>query len=354
MKQSQNDTIALLNRALAGDFRLVPLFTPDSPVFLAVAWPVNAAVTGRKPRLPGGRGLTLHQALIAAGAEALELRASLAQRHLADLAACPRLDGIAMVAALDLRTGETVPLPAQEVYLDGAATLDERQIADANSTGCAVGATRDAAINAAVWECVERDAVALWWHGGVPAGPCPLDLIDTLHPRLYWWLCQRLRTTRLLDLTTDIGLPVVAAISANPDGRFVAMGAAARPLLAEAAHAAVTEMVQTEVSMDEARTAGDPELAAWSAFAALGEQAQFRAGDDKPHPAHPLRLDDLLQRLGDLGHRSLAVEMTLPGDPMPTMRVLVPGLCAMQRRFDTRRFHRLCADRGATDIPEPF
>ena len=354
MKQDPTETIAQLTHALAHDFRLMPLRAPDCPVFLAVAWPVAEGVTGLKPRLPAGRGLTLQQALIAAGAEALELRASLAQRRIDELAALPRRDGIALVAARDLLTGETVPVSAQEVYLDCAFVLSEPLVADANSTGCAVGPTRNDATASALWECVERDAVALWWHGGLAPGPLPLELIDKMQPRLFWWLEQRARSTRLLDLTTDIGLPVVVAVSADHDGRFVAMGSAARSRPAEAALAAVTEMVQTEIGMEQARIAGDPELAAWVAHASTETQVQFRPATAKPPVASPLNPVDLARRLADLGHRVLAVDLALPGDPLPGMRVMVPGLCAMRGRIGTGRFARLCPDRGGPDFPEPF
>ena len=156
--------------------------------------------------------------------------------------------------------------------------------------------------------------------------------------------------TRLFDLTTDIGLPVAAAVSARPDGRHVALGAAARPRMAEAALAAVTEMMQTEVAMDAARQAGDPELLRWDAQASFARQPQVRTGPGTP-PAPP---DNLAQRLADLGLRALAVELTLPKDPMPTMRILVPGLCAMGGRTDTRRFRDHCAANPPPAFPEPY
>jgi hypothetical protein len=62
----------------------------------------------------------------------------------------------------------------------------------------------------------------------------------------------------------------------------------------------------------------------------------------------------VLARLGDIRHRALAVELTLPGDPLPTMRVLVPGLCAMQERTDCARFARLCPGQPRLILPEPY
>jgi ribosomal protein S12 methylthiotransferase accessory factor YcaO len=352
MKQNPGEMIDRLTRALADDFQIMPLDEPEAPLFLAIALPMEEGVTGLKPRLPAGRGMTLQQSVLAAGAEALELRASLAQAHVASLQGLPRRDGLAMVQAADLLTGDSIAVRAQDIYLDCAAVLSERLCHDATSTGCAVGPDRDSATATALWECVERDAVALWWHGQKPGGAIPLEVIDAYQPRLFWWLHQRPRVTRLLNITTDVGLPVVAAVAADADGRVVAVGSAARPVLADAALAAVTEMVQTEVGLARAKDAGDPEATAWIAHASLTGQSQFRPGPARA--SKDQERPDLLLRLAELGHRALAVELTVPGDPMPTMRVLVPGLCAMQGRTEGPRFAQLCPGIPRLNLPEPY
>lgn len=353
MKLNPADTIARISRALEPDFTVVPLHAPAAPLFLAIAMPNDDAATGLKPRLPAGRGMTTGQAMIAAGAEALELRASLAQHHLDEVQGLPRKDGLAMVTATDLLSHEAVAVPAQQVYLDCAAVLAEPLADDANSTGCAAGPDRESALTTALWECVERDAVALWWHGQRAAGALPLEVIDAHQPRLYWWLHQRARRTLLLDLTSDIGLPVVAAVSSDADGRVVATGTAARPVLAEAALAAVTEMVQTEVSMELAREAGDPEVLAWTRHASTREQPQFQASALAKDSA-ALDREALLQRLAGLGHRALGVDLTLPGDPLASVRVMVQGLCAMRGRTGVPRFGRLCPEVPSLNLPEPY
>lgn len=352
MKQKPAELIARLTRALEHDFRIMAVEEPEAPLFLAVALPTDDATTGLKPRLPAGRGMTPQQAMISAGAEALELRASLAQQHVGDLKRQHRAEGLAVVKATDMASAAVVDVPAQSVYLDCAAVLSEPLQEDATSSGCAVGPDRNGAMERALWECVERDALALWWHGNRQGGAVATEIIDTHQPRLFWWLHQRKRQTRLIDVTTDIGLPVVVAVAADPDGRMVAVGSAARPVLEDAALAAVTEMVQTEVSLDHALAAGDPEAAAWVAQASLLTQTQFQPGPSRP-PA-PMTLAALLDRLDDLGHRALAVELTLPGDPLPTMRVLVPGLCAMRAQTDCPRFDRLCPGHPRLSLPEPF
>lgn len=65
-------------------------------------------------------------------------------------------------------------------------------------------------------------------------------------------------------------------------------------------------------------------------------------------------MDDLLARLAELGHRAFAIDLTLPNDPLPSLRVLVPGLCAMRGRTDSPRFARLCPDVRELSLPEPY
>ena len=142
-------------------------------------------------------------------------------------------------------------------------------------------------------------------------------------------------------------------MSADTDGRRVAFGSAARPVLADAAIAAVTEMVQTEVSMDQARHAADPEVLAWDAAADLARVPQLHRCDARP-AARSTRTDDLVARLADLGHRALWCDLTLPDDPLPSCRVMVPGLCAMGAHLQADRFQRLRRAGASPQFPEPY
>lgn len=318
---------------------------PDIPVFLAVALPLWEEATGRKPRLPAGRGLSLQQAMVAAGAEALELRASLAQNHTAKFA-----DGIdsggGTVTATDMLRGDRVEVRAQQVFLDFAEVHGEPLEVEADSTGCATGETREGATCRAFLECFERDAMALWWYGGLQREALPLDLVDQEHPRLGWWLQRRTRKTTLIDLTIDTGVPVVAAFSSEADGSHVAIGTAARFNEKDAAVAAVTEMVQMETSMRLAAAADDPELAVWIRGANAHHMIQFKSLPPRPIRARQHHnLESAVRQLAYNDMRAFAVELTLPGDPLPTMRVLVPGLCAMGGRIDAKRFERIVGRR---------
>ena len=357
MKQDLNGTLIRLRQALAYDYRVVPLVVPDTPVFQAVALPLGPEVTGLKPRLPSGRGLSMPQAMVSAGAEALELRASLAWCNMARIAKLPSQDGCRMVETQDLRCGTAVLLPEQMVFLDLAAALREPLETEARSTGCATAPNRQDATARALLECIERDAIAYWWHGGEAAFDLPLDKIDALAPRLLWWLQTRPRKTRLLGLVSETGVPVVVAVSSDADGTGIAYGAAARFNAAAACLAAVTEMVQTETAFFAARCVttddGAPnDATAWQDYASTLIQQQFNPIESGPPPSWKTHsFAGLLDTLATLGLQALSVDLTLPDDPFPTIRVLVPGLCDMGGRIDTPRFRRHA---GITDASHPL
>jgi ribosomal protein S12 methylthiotransferase accessory factor len=250
------------------------------------------------------------------------------------------------VQAHDMASGQVTRLPAQEVFLDHAAVTGEDLTCDARSTGCAAAPDTDEAAWRGLLECIEREAKAFWWHGGVAAHALPNSLIDAIAPRLLWWLERRERRFRLLGLVNDWGVPVVVAASSTPEGGQVAVGTAARFDVAEAALAAVTEMVQTEDALTRALQAGQEEAVAWAATGSMLTQPQF----DPPWDGVPAGWTTtteaaLLARLIAVGLTAWWVEMTLPDDPLPSVRVVVPGLADMAGRLDCPRL------RQAMDLP---
>jgi ribosomal protein S12 methylthiotransferase accessory factor len=119
------------------------------------------------------------------------------------------------------------------------------------SIGCAAGATSDQAASRAMLELVERDAVALWWRGGRRGRPvAPDGPVARSSARLLGRLRggQGGRSTRLLDITTELEIPALAALSTDRDGRGLAVGFACRPSATEAARAAILEMAQVETA----------------------------------------------------------------------------------------------------------
>ena len=215
------------------------------------------------------------------------------------------------------------------------------------STGCAAGPSFAAAALRAALELIERDAAALWWRGGrrgaaiapeSPAGQAAAALLAQLrqggNERRCW----------LLDITTDVGIPAVAAISAGDDGYGFAYGFGARLSLAEAAGAAIFELCQVELSQHviAAKRAEDGEEALNDSDRRQLRRAtlfdtrscvllQPRAAaapamplDPPADPAQGLKL--VRQRLSALGITLFTLDLTRPELGVPVVRVLAPGL----------------------------
>jgi ribosomal protein S12 methylthiotransferase accessory factor len=118
-------------------------------------------------------------------------------------------------------------------------------------TGSAAGRSWDAAALHGLLELIERDAASLWWQGGhrgrsIPSGDDAQIAAQTMLAQLRQGASRR--RSWLLDITTEIGVPCVAAVSCMADGFGFAFGLAARPTRKAAARAAVLEMCQSELA----------------------------------------------------------------------------------------------------------
>ena len=178
--------------------------------------------------------------------------------------ASPPTRKIDWLAVDDAFGGKPAYIPADFAFIGRRQAGDGKAVAIGDSNGCAAGPNADAAKLAAILELVERDATGRWWYGRrlrPPVDPA------CLRGALAEFLAGRARMTRLFDITTDIGIPVIAAASAEADGSDVALGFAAGLGADAAATAAVTEMLQMEVSLTAARLMGEA-AGAWSLWLA--------------------------------------------------------------------------------------
>jgi len=212
------------------------------------------------------------------------------------------------------------------------------------SIGCAAGPTASAATLHALLELIERDAAALWWRGGVRGHALSVEamgdaaaLLGTLRHG------HAARRTWLLDITGDLPVPCVAAVSCRADGVWFAAGLAARTTMQAAACAAILELCQMElggqVAAAKQREAGDTALNPRD-HAHLRRQAGFSvAACQALHPLPPRAsaatidaadpgdaVSALVDRLAAQGLVPVAVDLTRPFLAIPVIRVICPGL----------------------------
>jgi ribosomal protein S12 methylthiotransferase accessory factor len=239
--------------------------------------------------------------------------------------------------------------PADFVFVGRREAGDEQAVAIGDSNGCAAGPDTEAAKTAAVLELIERDATARWWYGRRRRAPIDAAEIEGA-PELVRWLAGRERRSVLFDITTDLDVPAVAAMSAEPDGSDIALGFSARLDLHSAAISALTEMLQMEVSLGAARALGEAagSWAYWRREVRISVPPLEVTPDGRfeplpepaggPHSGLPALLDACARSNVDLWF----ADMTRPAIGVPVFRALSTALCHYKPRFARSRL--LAAD----------
>jgi ribosomal protein S12 methylthiotransferase accessory factor len=234
------------------------------------------------------------------------------------------------------------------------------------SIGSAAGPSREAAALHGLLELIERDAASLWWRGGqfgrsIPpqheAGIAAENLLRKLRHT-----APARRRTWLLDITTDIGVPCVAAVSCRDDGSGFAFGLAARPRLETAACSAVKEMCQLELADAVVATKrserGDGALNAQDRThlrraminadqCALLQPVDERATYPPIHATEASAIFGLIvQRLEKLGIETFCLDLTRRSFAVPVVRVIAPGLQLEPSEIVTARLRDAIARTG--------
>jgi ribosomal protein S12 methylthiotransferase accessory factor len=228
------------------------------------------------------------------------------------------------------------------------------------STGCAAGVTRQAATLRALLELIERDAVALWWRGGRRGRAITPDsqaghAATTLRAQLRRE--QDTRQTVLLDISTDLCVPVVAAFSFRHNQTGFALGLGARADFAEAARSAIFEMCQSELSLHviaaKNRQSGDAALnesdrRQLARAAALDPQRCLLLKPDDTAPETPAMPDGqtIIQQLAEHQIIAYSLDLTRSRFDIPVVRVIAPGLQSEPGEIITDRLTRTIAETG--------
>jgi ribosomal protein S12 methylthiotransferase accessory factor len=232
----------------------------------------------------------------------------------------------------------------------------------ADSNGCAAGNSLEEAIAQGFLELVERDAYAIWWYNRLRRPEIDLARLGDIYigdVRAAFTAAGR----RLwaLDITSDLGIPVVVAIAHWSEGgrEHIETGAGAHFDRRIAALRAVTELNQglaLGASGDtvEAQAGGDVDplplrrhryllphgMAAarrgYSGFASLDRREQVLA---------------CVKLASRHGLDFLVLDQTRPDIEVPVARVIVPGLRHYYRRFAPGRLYEVPVRLGLRKRP---
>jgi ribosomal protein S12 methylthiotransferase accessory factor len=275
--------------------------------------------------------------------------------------------------AWSLTAGEHRLLPTSMLYYGpGPGGCPNGPWADSN--GNAAGSSPEDAIVQGFLEVVERDAVALWWYNRTRHPAVCLDSFD--EP----WLDRARRAygrmhreVWVLDVTSDLGIPVMAAVSRRTDkpAEDIVLGFGAHFDPRIALRRALTEMCQllpavAAVTSDGAGYAvRDPEPMSWWRGATV-ENQPYLLPDPAEQPRSPgsfaftprfdLRQDIEAAEAIVRAHAMelIVLDQTRPDVEIPVVKVIVPGLRHFWTRFAPGRLFDIPVQLGRRDIPTRY
>lgn len=261
-------------------------------------------------------------------------------------------DRIGWVEAHSPTRGDSALVPAVFALHPCPSTGGEPLIAPSLSTGLACGRTWSEAVEAGLWEVIERDAVALAWLGMIQ--PHRMDPHAAMMSEATSSLLESIRRAgfrlSLLDLSSEFGVTVAGVLleGHSPLGLIVSFGSAAHGDPDRALRKALVESIHCRMYVKSVlrRTPG------WRAGRGFRHVTSFEchARLYSSHPEHrraldrwwnPIRASDArrdghaptveecVATLEARGHEVLTVDVTTPDVRelgLHVARVMVPGL----------------------------
>lgn len=237
-------------------------------------------------------------------------------------------------------------VPTAYCYYGYRAPVEEA-CCRADSNGCAAGDSLEEAILQAFLELVERDAVAIWWYNELRRPTVDLGTFaNPFFRKMEANYARGGRTLSVLDLTTDLGIPVFGAVSemVQPGAQGLLLGFGAHLDAAAAIARAITELNQWRCGMDRGVAGASfgqsgPGL---GRFLRRGTSAGCRRARDFLAPGHTDIRDAVatcVEAARRRGLETLVLDQTREDVGLPVVRVIVPGLRHFWPRFGPGRLY---------------
>ena len=217
--------------------------------------------------------------------------------------------------------------------------FDQEKFGRWHSNGCSAGNCLEEAILQGLFELIERDATSIWWYNKINFPAFDLTLLkpsdferfnESLHVHYDYWV---------LDLTNDVGVPVMGAIAQHRvSGGFVmGFGAHLKPVLA--AQRALSELCQLIPIRDQHSAPFD--------FDKMEEESYLFPCLEKSTTeylecnSHILKdnIEKIVHRLLTLDLETLVFDYSKSDTPLSTVKVTVPGLCHIWPQYGNKRLY---------------
>lgn len=155
---------------------------------------------------------------------------------------------IAWTEAVEISSGEKTYVPASTVFLPYFAKREgEVNIWAPVSSGLACANSPERAVLSGLFEIIERDAFMLFWLLGRKVKMLDWHSSIGLGRFVTQYFEHNIQYIRLLDITTDIGVPTVLGVYNKP-GEGLLVAAASRATYEEAAKKTLIELAQGRIT----------------------------------------------------------------------------------------------------------
>lgn len=238
-----------------------------------------------------------------------------------------------------------------------------------DSNGCAAGNIIEEAILQGFLELVERDAVAIWWNNMLQFPQVNLASAENAYIKECQAYYQQIgRTVHVLDITSDLGIPVFVAISQNMNPKqapevIYAFGAHLDANIAlERAIIELNQLLPAAKKNTDGYATKDPVFRKWLATVRIEELPYLKPAscdaknlqEDYP-PLCMATIYDSIQYLlkvtEEAGLETLVLDLSQPDIGLPVVRVFVPGMRHMWRRTAPGRLFDVPVKMGWLERP---
>jgi oxazoline/thiazoline synthase len=263
-------------------------------------------------------------------------------------------------------------LPTGFLYY-GAPARPGQNYVHADSNGNAAGSSLEDAVLQGLLELVERDSVAIWWYNRSRVPAVDLDAFgDSWTDELRDVYAGLNRAVWVLDVTADLGIPSMVAVSRRTDRQpeeiMFGFGAHLDPRVA--LRRALTELNQMMPAVVETTGDGqydwpDPDLLGWWRHATVANQPYLLPDpDERPRipgdynyaPCQDLSEDvaAIQGKLESLGMEVLVLDQTRPDIGLPVVKVIVPGMRHFWARLGPGRLYDVPVHLGRQAKPTTY
>ncbi|WP_217643293.1 TOMM precursor leader peptide-binding protein [Actinopolyspora lacussalsi] len=263
-------------------------------------------------------------------------------------------------------------LPTGMLYY-GAPAVQGCPDLRADSNGNAAGSSLEDAIVQGLLELVERDAVALWWYNRTPVPGVDLDAFhEQWIEELRWTYTRMGREIWVLDVTSDINIPVMVAMSRRIDSvdEHIMFGFGAHFDPRIALRRALTELNQlTSAAAPNGRgeevAVDDPDAWAWWRYATVRNQPYLIPDADEalrvpesfdyvPRRDLAKDIESVVAVLSEKGLDTLVLDQTRPDIDLPVVKMIVPGMRHFWARFGNGRLYEVPVELGRLTEPTAY